>query len=301
MALMNENNKVIALDLLQNNIGDDGVKYLSTALMNKNSKVTELTSWGNNFGDVGAHFLSNALMNENNNVTKLNLNDNNIGDAGVSTLSIALMNSNNKVTKLILSRNNIGDDGARVLSTALMDQNNKLTTLDHHFNNIGNDGAKSLSNALMNENSKLTTLGLLSNKIGTPGLVALFKSVRFSVVSQLKISEQAGLHPELQLPVDEVTCYFNEYLPRLACLASVRTIRRIGCNSHVRMLSSDILIRASQTLGWFIDLNETIVRLENHTSCTFFYCKFCSQSNLRTPQTCTKEMDADFIQEICRG
>ena len=71
------------------------------------------------------------------------------------------------------------------------------------------------------------------------------------------------LRPELRMLLKKFYDAFNKYLPRLVCLASVRTIRRLGDQSpHFRLLSSDILIRVVQTLGWFIDLKETIRMLE---------------------------------------
>ena len=103
-----------------------------------------------------------------------------------------------------------------------------------------------------------------SNKIGISGLVTLLKSLRFSLVNHLDISDQKGLDPEVETMIEEFNNTFNAYMPRLVCLASVRTISRTGSNSHVRMLSSDILIRVAQTLGWFIDLKETIRLLEEH-------------------------------------
>ena len=56
---------------------------------------------------------------------------------------------------------------------------------------------------------------------------------------------------------------FNKCRPYLVCLASVRTIQRIRVqNLHFSELSSDSLIRVTQTLGWFIDLKGTIRTLE---------------------------------------
>ena len=188
-----------------------------------------------------------------------------VGDEGVSSLSTALVNENNKVTWLSLSSNKIGDDGVRSLSTALMNENNKLTRLNLGGNNyIGDDGARSLSMALMNENNKVTALNLSGNTIRTPGLLELLKSCRFSVVSHLQFAIQKPRYSKANT-LQMFSLAFNEYIPRLVCLASVRTIPRIGDQSpHFRMLSSDILIRIVQTLGWFINLKQTISILEEH-------------------------------------
>ena len=126
------------------------------------------------------------------------------------------------------------------------------------------NGARSLSIALMNESNKVTLLNLSLNNIGTPGLAALLKSLRFSLVSHLEIGYQRGLNDEVETRLGKFVGAFNLYIPSLVCLASVRTVSRIGVRSpHFRELSSDILIRVVQTLGWFIDHQETIRTLED--------------------------------------
>ena len=218
-----------------------------------------------NIGDDGARALSTALIHENNKVTTLTLLHTNIGYDGARSLSTALMNENNKATELIFWNNRIGDDGVSALSIALMNVNNKLTTLDVIHNKIGDNGVSALSMALMNENNKVTTLDLSFNNIGTQGLAALVKSLRFSLVSHLEIGYQRGLNDEVQTGLERFTRACNKYLARLVCLASVRTISRIGDQSpHFRELSSDILIRVVQTLGWFIGYQETLRMLEEH-------------------------------------
>ena len=137
-----------------------------------------------------------------------------------------------------------------------------MTTINLSSNQIGDDGVKSLSTALMNENNKVTTLSLDLKNVGTPGLASFLKNVRFSLVNRLYTSSEDRLHHKARNPLRKFTNAFNQYLARLDCLASVRTIPRIGSRTHVRMLSSDILIRVVQTLGWFIDLKETIRVLE---------------------------------------
>jgi len=82
-------------------------------------------------------------------------------------------------------------------------------------------------------------------------------------VNDLEIEYQRELHPEVKTILEEFVRAFNKYIPRLVCLASVRTIPRIGVqNPHFRELSSDILFRVVQTLGWFIDYQEMLCTLE---------------------------------------
>ena len=214
-------------------------------------------------------------MNEHNKVSKLDLCQNIIGDDGVRFISTALMNENNKVTRLNLSDNYIGDDGVQSLSMALMHENNKVSTLYLSGNYIGGDGARYLSTALMNENNKVSTLKLRSNAIGAPGAAALLKILQFSLVSHLEMENvisyrynrcRRRVYSENESLL-KFCNDFNKYIPRLVCVASVRTIPRIaGYNCYFRMLSSDLLIRIAQTLGWLIDSNETIRILEELAS-----------------------------------
>ena len=217
-----------------------------------------------NIGDEEARSLSTALMNENNKVTTLNLRNNKFGRRGVQYLSTALMNENNKVDTVDLSNNHVGNDGVKYLSMALIHENNKVITVNLSLNSIGDDGARSLSTALTNKKNKVITLDLSFNNIETQGLAALLKCLRVSLVNDLVITMPRVLNPEVRNVVDRSIVDFNKYVPRLVCLASVRTIQRIGVRSYLRILSSDVLIRIAQMLGWFIDLNETIRTLEEH-------------------------------------
>jgi len=112
----------------------------------------------------------------------------------------------------------------------------------------------------------VAALDLYRNKIGTSGLAALLKSLRFSLVNDLEIEYQSELHPEVETMLWMFARAFKKYITRFVCLASVRTISRIrDQRPHFRELSSDILIRVLQTLGWFIDYQETLRMLEEHT------------------------------------
>ena len=82
--------------------------------------------------------------------------------------------------------------------------------------------------ALMSENNKVTILDLDSNNIGTPGVVALLKSLRFSLVNDLQISWLEGLSQKVGAQVEDFSSALNKYIRCPVCLASVRTNRRIG-------------------------------------------------------------------------
>ena len=96
----NTNCQLRGLNLLGNNIGDEGVKQLSNVL--KNSQLSSLNLRANNIGDEGVKQLSNVLKNSQ--LSSLNLGRNNIGDEGVKQLSNVLVN-NNKLRRLWLDGN----------------------------------------------------------------------------------------------------------------------------------------------------------------------------------------------------
>ena len=50
----------------------------------------------------------------------------------------------------------------------------------------------------------------------------------------------------------------KNHIPKLVCLASVRTIRRLSKRSHFKIIPSDLIRRTAQTLGWYIDISGTI-------------------------------------------
>ena len=89
--------------------------------------------------------------------------------------------------------------------------------------------------------------------------------MRFSVVNHCEIEYQRELHPDDNTMLWMFARAFKVYIPRFVCLAPVRNISRIEDQSpHFRELSRDILIRVVQTLGWFINYQETLRILEEH-------------------------------------
>ena len=150
----NTNCQLRGLNLIGNNIDDEGVKQLSNGL--KNSQLSSLYLGWNNIGDEGVKQLSNVLKNTQ--LSNLDLRRNNIGDEGVKQLSNGLKNS--QLSSLYLGRNNIGDEGVKQLSNVL--KNSQLSSLNLMANNIGDEGVKQLSNVLVN-NNKLRRLYLGGN------------------------------------------------------------------------------------------------------------------------------------------
>ncbi|KAJ1630291.1 hypothetical protein T492DRAFT_1144635 [Pavlovales sp. CCMP2436] len=92
-----------ALNLHDNEIGDEGASALGLALGSGRLAINELTLRGNLIGSVGASSLADGLIQSENALaalTELSLASNQIGDVGASALSLALANPGCALSKL---------------------------------------------------------------------------------------------------------------------------------------------------------------------------------------------------------
>ena len=81
----------------------------------------------------------------------------------------------------------------------------------------------------------------------------------------MSIGRQEELNPRVRRIFVRIAKSFRKRIPLLVCLASVRTVPRLGDRSpHFRLLPSDLLVRAAQTLGWFVKYNKLINVLERY-------------------------------------
>ena len=149
-----------SLNLTLNGIGDEGVKYLTTALINNNCKLNTLGLKGNDITDKAVEHLTTALINNNCKLTNLGLEGNEITDKGVEHLTKALINNNCKLNSLGLGGNEITDKGVEHLTKALINNNCKLNSLSLEGNEITDKGVEHLTKALINNNCKLNSLFL---------------------------------------------------------------------------------------------------------------------------------------------
>ena len=149
-----------SLDLTLNGIGDEGVKYLTTALINNNCKLNSLGLERNEITDKGVKHLTKALINNNCKLNSLGLEWNKITDKGVEHLTKALINNNCKLNSLGLEWNKITDKGVEHLTKALINNNCKLNSLGLEWNKITDKGVEHLTKALINNNCKLISLNL---------------------------------------------------------------------------------------------------------------------------------------------
>ena len=102
------------LNLVSNQIGDEGAKALADALKQMPS-LTSLDLAGNDIEKEGAEALAGCLSGTK--ITHLDLLKNNIGNEGATALAECLKNTN--ITHLYLGGNNIGYEGERALKEAV--------------------------------------------------------------------------------------------------------------------------------------------------------------------------------------
>ncbi|XP_072894073.1 NACHT, LRR and PYD domains-containing protein 3-like [Hemitrygon akajei] len=136
-----------------NDLGDSGVKLVSTALRNPECKIQKV-----GLTDSGAEDLASALS-TNPSLTELDLSYNKLGDSGVKLVSAALRNPECKIQKLWLGYVGLTDSGAEDLVSALS-TNPSLTDLDLSVNKLGDSGVKLVSAALRNPECKIQKLWL---------------------------------------------------------------------------------------------------------------------------------------------
>ncbi|XP_073723405.1 protein NLRC3-like isoform X2 [Misgurnus anguillicaudatus] len=141
-----------------NNLGDSGVKMLSTGLKNPHCKLEKLKLWRCNITDEGCAALSSALRLNPSHLRELFLSWNNLGDLGVKLIADILKNPDCKLEILRLWRCNITDESCVTLTSALRSNPSYLRDLNLSENNLGDSGVKLISDVLKNPDCKLETL-----------------------------------------------------------------------------------------------------------------------------------------------
>ena len=115
--------KLKSLNLTLNRIGDEGVKYLTTALIKNNCKLNSLGLKGNDITDKGVEHLTKALINNNCKLNSLGLERNMITDKGVEHLTTALANNNCKLKSLSLPEGAVSEKSKILINNAAKDKN----------------------------------------------------------------------------------------------------------------------------------------------------------------------------------
>ncbi|KAL3903290.1 MAG: hypothetical protein SGPRY_011736 [Prymnesium sp.] len=156
-ALLVFTDQLMALDLCNNGLGDDGAACIAKALRINSSLVTLVLGspyGGNNIGPSGAIAIADALR-VNHTLTHLSLSYNDIGAEGAVALANSL-SCNMALAALCVGGNDIGPAGGMALAN-LLQHNRVLTTLEVNENEVDDTGAAAFIDAL-GKNSVLTEL-----------------------------------------------------------------------------------------------------------------------------------------------
>lgn len=197
---------ILSMDLRGNNLGDDGLRFLSNALSN-GAKVQNLHLAQNGFSAAGIKFLADALPWSQ--VKVLYIYTNNIGDEGAGYLAAAfpqsllqdldIGNSNlgiqgirwiidallkSQIQYLSLWQSHIGNETMQFIAASLPQA--KIHTLFLGGNNLGNDGAKYAA-ALLSQSKTLKSLDLGMNGISDQGAEFLAAASTQSPLQYLEI------------------------------------------------------------------------------------------------------------------
>ncbi|XP_063049303.1 ribonuclease inhibitor-like [Engraulis encrasicolus] len=153
------------LHLNDNDLGDSGVKQISTLLRNPDCKLQTL--WVDNCGltDQSCATLASMLCKESSKLKHLDLSSNHIGDAGVLLLCSGLKSPNCTLETLSLSDCGVTGEGYAALAAALKSNpSSHLEELDLRGNDPGDSGVMSLTDLLQDPQCKLKRLRLLRSE-----------------------------------------------------------------------------------------------------------------------------------------
>ena len=174
--MLSHNRNIRTLDLVNTQIGYEGLKAILEVLINYNRTVERLYLGGNQIDARGALLLA-ALLRVNPAIKALLLNVNHIGDAGAEILADGLRD-NKTLLELGIASNGIAGAGGITLIEAIQ-AHPTLTHLDLGYspstivlgaqaNCIGDVGASAIAN-LLAQNQTLLQLNLRCNDITTRG------------------------------------------------------------------------------------------------------------------------------------
>lgn len=166
-----ESNWLIYLSISDNNINDNALKYIGRFLT-KNQTLKELDLSKNCLGELSNDELMIGIEN-NHSLLNLDLSWNHIRPASFASIAHALR-KNKTLRKLNLAWNGIDDAGAHVLGKVLS-RNNELVELDLSATRITSKGGLSLAEGLM-ENVSLERVILKNNLLRPSGIQAILES-----------------------------------------------------------------------------------------------------------------------------
>ncbi|XP_026082612.1 NACHT, LRR and PYD domains-containing protein 12-like isoform X2 [Carassius auratus] len=166
------------LNLCECNLGESGMKLLSTVLENPQCTVKTLELRNCGITAESCTALASALRSNPSHLRELDLTWNHLGDTGVTLLSAGLEHSHCKLEILKLEHCAIAAEGCAALASALRSNPSHLKQLDLTWNHLGDTGVTLLSAGLENPYCKLEMLRLRYCGVTGEGCAALASALR---------------------------------------------------------------------------------------------------------------------------
>ncbi|XP_034028560.1 NACHT, LRR and PYD domains-containing protein 12 [Thalassophryne amazonica] len=164
-ALTSGTSQLCVLNMMFNEIGDQGFTKLCQVLHSPQCKLQELELHSCKLTAASMDVLSAALCSGQSQLRKVNLTCNNIGDGGVKALSKSLQHPNCKLESLILFDNQLTGGCCPHLMESLQSEHCSLLELDLSVNDLGQEGAMLLCQALGTPTCQIVKLGLVRCKL----------------------------------------------------------------------------------------------------------------------------------------
>uniref|UniRef100_A0A9J8AWI2 NACHT domain-containing protein n=1 Tax=Cyprinus carpio carpio TaxID=630221 RepID=A0A9J8AWI2_CYPCA len=166
------------LNLCECNLGESGMKLLSTVLENPHCKVKTLELRNCGITAESCTALASALRSNPSHLRELDLTWNHLGDTGVTLLCAGLENPHCKLQILKLEHCAIAAEGCAALASALRSNPEHLRELNLTWNHLGDTGVTLLSAGLENPHCKLDILRLSYCGVTDEGCAALASALR---------------------------------------------------------------------------------------------------------------------------
>jgi len=175
-------------------VEDEDVVKICAKIEVSNDRIILLNLSNNEIGDAGAEALGNLLIEDIKIMQEIDLGANVIGDRGMKYIAAGLA-QNAVLQSINFNENEFGEKGAVALFKALA-VNRSLVSIDVGANDLGSKGAKALIK-MMKSNNTLT-------KVGTLEASGITKSQRKLLDALIAVNNKQSLTPKAIIAAKEV-------------------------------------------------------------------------------------------------